>query len=197
MFHDPNNNDEVYQSGVMDNDYSALRDEFEYHYEDKLDRFQDAVDNFRDIFDSYTVNPDKLLAKFDKKTSDYLETEVLPFFEDMTDYYGPKIMEVYEEYVRQVAEERSYFIKFDYDECLKDYNELQEEKKFYQQTSKKVLNLLKQNSPMKQAALISSFPKEHQSTVRKCVKEMLVKGRIIRAKKDLSKSGALFLCFIK
>lgn len=198
MLHDPNNHDEVYQSGVMDHDYVSLCDEFAYHYEAKLDAFQDKVDSFRDMFFTFGgVHPDKLLARYDKRTSDYLENVVLPFFEEMKDYYGPNIMGIYQEYADQLNMERASFIKDGYNDFLQDYNEEQEYKKLYQQTTKKILELLKQNSPIKQAALVNSFEKEHQSIVRKCLKELLVKGRIIRAKKDLSKNGVWFLCFVK
>lgn len=50
MLHDPTNKDEIYQSGMLDNEPESLCDEFEYHYERKLDSFQDKMDEFSDIF---------------------------------------------------------------------------------------------------------------------------------------------------
>lgn len=198
MLHDPKNHDEIYQSGMLDYDLDSLRNEFEFFYERKLEGFQDKVDSFRDILMNYNyTHPDKLLASFDKKSSDYLKKTVRPFLESMTDYYGSKIMDIYQEYADQIAEERADFIKDSYDYCLQVYTAAQEYKKLHQQLTKRILELLKQDSPMKQAALVNSFPKEQQNVVKKCVKELLVAGRILRAKKDLSKSGVWFLCFVK
>ena len=195
--HDPNNMDGVYQSGMLDNNQDALRNEFEYRYENKLDTFQEKIDDMLDLLRTYGGHPDKMLERYDKTTKDYLTSKVFPFFKKMEQYYGPGIMTIYRFYVNQILEERTEFKKDFYDDCLRGYIAEQNEKKLCQQITKVILEDLKKNGTMKQAAVVNNFPKEQQKFVRKCLTDLEQKGRIVRGKKDLSKSGIWFLTYVK
>lgn len=191
MLHDPTNKEKIYQSGYFDNDPDGLRDEFEYHYERKLDSFQDKLDDLRDIFSpDDLVHPDELLALYDKKTTKYLTARVFPFFKEMVKYYGSKIMDVYQEYIDQVAEERDSFVKFEYEDMLKEFLEEQEYEKLCQQYEEQIVDILKKNVPMKPNALINSFPKEEQKIVKDCLKYLMSENRVFRVRKDMNKKGS-------
>ncbi len=191
MLHDPKYKDEIYQSGYYDDKPDALRDEFEYFYEKKLDSFQGKLDDLSDIFNpDDTVHPDNLLARYDKKTTEYLTTKVFPFFKEMEKFYGTKIMDVYQEYVERVLEERNNFIKYEYEEMLKEFLEEQEYEKLCQQYEKRIVDILKENVPMKQVALINSFPKEEQKIVKDCLKYLMRENRVFRVRKDINKKGS-------
>ena len=191
MLHDPKYKDEIYQSGYYDDKPDALRDEFEYFYERKLDSFQDKLDDLSDVFNpDDTIHPDKLLARYDKKTTEYLTTKVFPFFKEMVKYYGPKIMDVYQEYIDQVAEERDSFVKFEYEDMLKEFIEEQEYKKLCLQYKKQIVEILKKHVPMKPNALINSFPKEEQKIVKDCLKYLMSENRVFRVRKDMNKKGS-------
>ena len=195
MLHDPNNRDGLYQSGMLDNDQDALRNEFEYRYESKLDSFQEKIDDMLDLLRTYSGHPDKMLERYDKKTTDFLTSKVFPFFKDMVQYYGSGIMADYQDYVNQILEERDDFQKDFYEDCLQGYIEEENEKKLCQQITKTILENLKKNSPMKQSVLMGCFPKEQQSVVRKCLTDLQNKGRIVREKKD---NGRIwFLSYVK
>lgn len=194
MLHDPTNKDEIYQSGMLDNEPESLCDEFEYHYERKLDSFQDKVDDFYEIFNPDTlIHPDKLLALYDKKTTNYLTSKVFPFFNEMVQYYGPKIMDVYQEYIDRIAEERESFLKYEYEDCLQDFIAEQEHKNLCRQFKKQIVDLLKKNIPMKQAALLNSFSKEEQKIVKVSLKELIKENRVFQVKKDTTNKGVWFL----
>ena len=191
VLHDPTNKDGVYQSGIIDNDLDALRDEFEYHYEKRLDSFQDKIDDFSSIFNSeQVVHPDKMLTSYDKKTTKYLTSYVFPFFKEMEKYYGPKIMDVYQEYIDQIAEEREAFVKFDYEGRLQEHAEEQEYKKKCKECGKQIVEILKKNIPMKQATLINSFQKEHQEIVKDSLNNLISENRVFRVRKDINKKGS-------
>ncbi len=191
MLHDPKNKEEIYQSGYFDNDPDGLRDEFEYHYERKLDSFQDKIDGFCDIFSSEDViHPDKLLASYDKKTTEYLTVKVFPFFKEMVKYYGPKIMDIYQEYIDQISEERASFVKFEYEDRLKEFIEEQEYEKLFQQYEKQIVDILKKNVLMKPNALINSFPIEQQKIVKECIKYLISGNRVFRVRKDINRKGS-------
>lgn len=194
MLHDPTNKDEIYQSGIIDNDLDALRDEFEYHYEKKMDSFQDKVEDFSNIFyDDDDVHPDELLARYDKKTTKYLTTHVFPFFKEMEKYYGSKIMDTYQEYINQITEERDSFVKYEYQNRLQEFTEEQEYIKLCQDLKKQIIDLLNKNISVKQAALINSYPKEQQLFVKHCIEELIAANRVFRVRKDFNKKGAWFL----
>lgn len=194
MLHDPTNKDEIYQSGMLDNEPESLCDEFEYHYERKLDSFQDKMDEFSDIFNQDALtHPDRLLSLYDKRTTKYLISKVFPFFKEMVKYYGPKIMDVYQEYIDRIAEERESFLKFEYEDSLQNFIAEQERKKLCQQFKIQIVDLLKKNVPMKQVALMSCFSKEEQNNVKDSLKELIVENRVFRVKKDTTKKGTWFL----
>lgn len=191
LLHDPNNKEEIYQSGYFDNNPDGLRDEFEYRYERKLDSFQDRIDDFSDIFNSEDViHPDKLLASYDKKTTNYLTTKVFPFFKEMEKFYGSKIFDIYQEYIDQIAEERKTFVKSDYEDRLQEYTEEQEYKKKCKECGKQIVEILKKNIPMKQATLINSFQKEHQEIVKDSLNNLISENRVFRVRKDINKKGS-------
>lgn len=191
MLHDPKNKEEIYQSGYFDNNPDGLRDEFEYRYERKLDSFQDRIDDFSDIFNSEDViHPDKLLASYDKKTTNYLTTKVFPFFKEMEKFYGSKIFDIYQEYIDQIAEERKTFVKSDYEDRLQEYTEEQEYKKKCKECGKQIVEILKKNIPMKQATLINSFQKEHQEIVKDSLNNLISENRVFRVRKDINKKGS-------
>lgn len=191
MLHDPKNKEEIYQSGYFDNDPDGLKDEFEYCYERKLDSFQNKLDDLRDVFcPDYLVHPDKLLERYDKRTTEYLTVKVFPFFKEMEKYYGPKIMDIYQEYIDQVAEERASFVKFEYEDMLKEFIEEQEYEKLFRKYEKQIVGILKKNVPMKPNALINSFPKEQQKIVKDCLNNLISENRVFRVRKDINKKGS-------
>ena len=168
----------------MYNDFfDDSEDNFFCRYERTLLRFQDKVDRLSDILETDEVHPDILLEQYDDKTSEYLREKVYPFFDEKAMDYGLSIFEYCHDIEEQIENIRDSFINQHYDECLQCYNEYLREKEIYMQAPKQILDLLKHNSPMKQADLIKNFPKDQQRVIRECLKELLVKGRIIRAKK--------------
>jgi len=182
---DPDNHDKMYRQDIEDGYYKDLSDYFSERYDSKIGKWEDKVDNMISKIHNPGTHPDKALQIFDKALQ-YLSDDVLPFFEEKEDYYGPGIMDDYNSMVDSIKEDKENFRKYDYDEMLVEYNDYVAEKNKLKQIKKELKAKIKASPIIKRSELMKCFKKEDASFVRRSLKEMADKN-IIEIYKDGSK----------
>lgn len=193
---DPANHDKTYRRQIAEKDWLYLDDFFYSKYERKLDRLTDWEESrVAAIWDSEAA-PDKKVERYDKLLAD-MELKIRPFYDSMTQFYSPMILDHYWALVHDVEQAKASYLEHDYQDNLEEYAALQQERKALAAVKKEILAAFKDQPQLLQHELSKRFTPDRQRQFRQALKDLLQEGRLLRGKVNLGSRGRWVLTFIR
>ena len=193
---DPANHDKTYRRQISEKDWLYLDDFFYSKYERKLDRLTDWEESKVAAIWESDAAPDKKVERYDKLLAD-MELKIRPFYDSMTQYYSPMILDDYWALVHDVEREKASYLAHDYQRDLDEYAEHQQEQVVLAAIKKEILAVFKDQPQILQYELINRFDPSKQVRVKQALKDLLQEGRLLRGKVRLGSRGRWILTFVR
>lgn len=150
--------------------------EFYNRHEKKLDKWEERIEDAID----YDDNPEKTIKSFEKALSlcDEFEAFCLSDPEGGAEYFQKDGVEIRQ----RIQSDYDDFIKNEYEEALKDWNEHQEYEKLKKSVRSKLLSSVKREGKIAQADLKKLLSEEEAPLYNASVKTLEDSDKIVRTK---------------
>ena len=151
-------------------------DDFYFKHEKKLDKWEERIEDTI----TYDDNPEKTIASFEKALSlcDEFEAFCMSDPEGGVEYFQKDGAEIRQ----RIQSDYDDYMKNEYEEDLKDWNEYQEEEKLKKSVRSKLLSSVKREGKIAQADLKKLLSEEEVPLYSSSVKALEESGKIVRAK---------------